>query len=217
MKPETPEPWLDSLHPQDEYGKRRIALLQAAFDAIAEHGFEGLRTRLVADRAGVNIATLHYYFPSKQNLIEGLAEFIGARFVLMHGPVPKSSGLPSLDRLRQEFADGRFYRESHPELLLVLQEFALRSQRDAHVRRVVDQMHAAWRCGVEQMVHAGIADGTFRDDISPAEMIAMLMAIFSGLAGLQGDPVETLQRQTENWILSARARKKLGSAARRKR
>jgi TetR/AcrR family transcriptional regulator, regulator of cefoperazone and chloramphenicol sensitivity len=217
MEQEAPDRRVNWLHPQDEYGKRRVALLQAGFDAIAEHGFEGLRTRIVAERARVNIATLQYYFPSKQNLIEGLAEFIGARFVLLHGPAPKPSGLPSLDRLRQEFADGRFYRESHPEMLLVLQEFSLRSQRDAHVRKVMEQMNAAWRHGVEQMVHAGIADGTFRDDISPAEMSLILMAIFSGLTGLQGDPIEPLQRQIEEWILSARAKKKLRPAARRRR
>ena len=63
------------LDPQDEQGKRRLALLQAAFDVVAQAGFEGLRTRAVADRAGVNIATLHYYFPSKQKLVEGLSRF----------------------------------------------------------------------------------------------------------------------------------------------
>src|ERR1700729_2151247 len=87
------------LDPQDEQGNRRLTLLQAAYDVIAQAGFEGLRTRAVADRAHVNIATLHYYFPTKQNLIEGLAQFIGAKFVTLHGPAPEPSGLPALDRL----------------------------------------------------------------------------------------------------------------------
>src|SRR5580693_5729063 len=90
------------LNPADEPGKRKTALMQATFDVIAESGFEGLRTRAVAERAGVNIATLHYYFPSKQHLIEGLAQFIGANFVTLHGRPPRPSGLPALDRLRQE-------------------------------------------------------------------------------------------------------------------
>src|SRR5580692_8395078 len=97
------------LDPQDEHGKRRAALLQAAFDVIAEAGFEGLRTRAVAERAGVNIATLHYYFPSKQALVEGVAQFLGAKFVAFHGPAGSPTGYSALDRLRQEFADGRYY------------------------------------------------------------------------------------------------------------
>ena len=44
----------------------------AAYKRLAEAGFEGLRTRDVAADAGVNIATLHYYFPSKEALIRGV-------------------------------------------------------------------------------------------------------------------------------------------------
>jgi len=39
--------------------RRRQELVHAAFNLIAEHGFEGLRTRDVAAEVGVNIATLH--------------------------------------------------------------------------------------------------------------------------------------------------------------
>gem|GEM_PF-1055386 len=202
------------LEPADEPGKRRAALLQAAFDTIAEAGFEGLRTRAVAQRAGVNIATLHYYFPSKQALIEGLAQWIGAKFVLLHAPAPKPSGLPMLDRLRQEFADGRFYMREHPEMLLVMQEFALRAQRDEAVMAVTRQMNGYWRCGIEEMVAAGVADGTFRDDLPQAELTAMLMTLFSGAAGRDAAQMDAIARHTEDWILSAKAKRKLASARR---
>jgi TetR/AcrR family transcriptional regulator, regulator of cefoperazone and chloramphenicol sensitivity len=208
---ESPQPdWCRALlDPQDEHGRRRTALLQAAFDVVAEVGFEGLRTRAVAQRAGVNIATLHYYFPSKQHLIEGLAQLIGAKFVTLHGRPPRPSGLPSLDRLRQEFSDGRFYFKHHPEMLLVLQEFALRGKRDPEVQKTVEQMNAHWRDGIERMVEAGVADGTFRDDIPPGEMISMLMSIFGGAAASGGGHIDALERNTETWILSGKAKKRL--------
>jgi AcrR family transcriptional regulator len=201
--------WLALLDPQDEHGKRRTALLQSAFDVIAEAGFEGLRTRAVAMRAGVNIATLHYYFPSKQDLIEGLAQLIGAKFVTLHGRAPRPSGLPALDRLRQEFSDGRFYLKQHPEMLLVMQEFVLRGKRDPEVQKIVDQMNGHWRDGIEQMVQAGVADGTFRDDIAPRDLIPMLMSIFSGAATFGADQIDAIERNTETWILSGKAKKRL--------
>ncbi len=200
------------LEPADEPGKRRAALLQAAFDTIAEVGFEGLRTRAVAERAGVNIATLHYYFPSKQALIEGLAQWIGAKFVTLHGPAPKPSGLPALDRLRQEFADGRFYLREHPEMLLVMQEFGLRAQRDEAVMAVTNQMNGHWRSGIEKMVAAGVADGTFRDDVPECELTAVLMTLFAGVAGRDAAQMDAIARHTEDWLLSARAKRKLASA-----
>src|SRR5271156_4019420 len=93
---------------------RRKSLLQAAFDVIASSGFEGLRTRAVAERAGVNISTLHYYFPTKQELIEGLAQFLSGIFADLHAPAPPSTGRPALDHLRQEFIDARFYHDRYP-------------------------------------------------------------------------------------------------------
>jgi AcrR family transcriptional regulator len=208
-EPQNGEWWLALLDPQDEHGKRRTALLQAAFDVIAEAGFEGLRTRAVAMRAGVNIATLHYYFPSKQDLIEGLAQLISAKFVTLHGRVPRPSGLPALDRLRQEFSDGRFYLKQHPEMLLVMQEFVLRGKRDTQVQKIVDQMNGHWRDGIEQMVQAGVADGTFREDIAPRDLIPMLMSIFSGAATFGPDQIDAIERTTEMWILSGKAKKRL--------
>ena len=60
--------------------QRRQDLVLAAFELLAEKGFEGLRTRDVAARAGVNIATLHYYFPTKEALIGGVVEHVMTRF-----------------------------------------------------------------------------------------------------------------------------------------
>src|SRR3984957_7646094 len=208
-EPQNGQWWLALLDPRDEHGKRRTALLQAAFDVISEAGFEGLRTRAVATRAGVNIATLHYYFPSKQDLIEGLAQLIGAKFVTLHGRPPRPSGLSSLDCLRQEFSDGRFSLKHHPEMLLAMQEFTLRGKRDPEVQKTVDQMNAHWRDGIERMVQAGVAGGTFRDDIPPSEMLSMVMAIFAGLAASGGGHIDAIERITETWILSAKAKKKL--------
>src|SRR2546430_14650430 len=56
--------------------ERRRSLVLAAYDLIAEKGFEDLRTRDVAMRAGVNIATLHYYFASKKDLIDGVVDYL---------------------------------------------------------------------------------------------------------------------------------------------
>ena len=50
-------------------GKRRQQLVSIAMEQIAKKGFEGLRFQEVAKQAGVNNATLYYYFPTKEALI----------------------------------------------------------------------------------------------------------------------------------------------------
>jgi TetR/AcrR family transcriptional regulator, regulator of cefoperazone and chloramphenicol sensitivity len=201
--------WQSLLDPPDEHGERRAALLHAAFDVVAEAGFEGLRTRAVATRAGVNIATLHYYFPSKQDLIEGLAQLLSAKFITLHGPTPRASGLPALDRLRQEFSDSRFYLKHHPEMLLVMQEFSLRGKRDGEVKKIFDEMYSHWRNGIEKTLEQGAADGTFRDDIPARELLPLVMSILTGMDVSGASQLDAIERNTETWLLSAKAKKKL--------
>jgi hypothetical protein len=59
------------------------------------------------------------------------------------------------------------------------------------------------------MVEQGIGDGTFRGDIDPPEMLAMLMSIFSGTAVTGVDQIDAIARNTESWILSSKVKKQL--------
>jgi AcrR family transcriptional regulator len=45
-------------------------ILLSTIDAIEKHGLANLTTRLIAEEAGVNNAALHYYFGTKENLID---------------------------------------------------------------------------------------------------------------------------------------------------
>ncbi len=198
------------LNPKDEHGKRRLALLKAAFAVLAEVGFEGMRTRAVARRAKVNIATLHYYFPSKQTLIEGLAEWIGARFVVLHGPSPAPSGVPALDRLRQEFSDGLFYLREHPEMILVMQELGLRAKRDPQVQKIVEQLNRYWRTGLGWMIRSGVAEGAFRSDLPAEDLLVFVVAALTGAADLQPEQIERLRANVEEWILTPSAKERAG-------
>ena len=47
-------------------------LLDACAELLADKGYEGLNTNLVAELAGVNISTLYRYFPNKESLLENL-------------------------------------------------------------------------------------------------------------------------------------------------
>lgn len=181
---------------------RRKSLLQAAFDVIASSGFEGLRTRAVAERAGVNIATLHYYFPTKQRLIEGLAEFLSGIFVTLHAPPGHSTGRPALDHLRQEFVDAQFYHDRYPELGVVLQELTLRANRDAAVKTALDTLLQGWRSWIESIVRDGIADGTFRRELNPQQTISMLMAVLAGDSFVGIAELENIRRGVEDWLLA---------------
>lgn len=47
--------------------------LRAAAELLAESGAEQINLRLIADRAGIGIASMYYYFKSKEDLLLNLA------------------------------------------------------------------------------------------------------------------------------------------------
>jgi hypothetical protein len=59
---------------------RRRQLINIAMDFIASKGCEGLRYQEVAKAAGINTATLFYYFSIKEELIHGAMQHLKVEF-----------------------------------------------------------------------------------------------------------------------------------------
>ncbi|ART72354.1 TetR family transcriptional regulator [Mycobacterium dioxanotrophicus] len=59
--------------------RRRYALVRAAADLLCEGGFDAVRHRAVARRAGLPLASTTYYFSSLDDLIAKAVEDIGIR------------------------------------------------------------------------------------------------------------------------------------------
>lgn len=130
--------------------RRRRDLLAAAYELIAQKGLEGLRTRDIAARAGVNISTLHYYFGTKSDLIEAVVLFVAEKFA-GDGDLTK---VPSDSTLRGHFERVRSTFDRNPELAIVLQELALRAQRDSATRTPLRSIFNFWNQQVQRVIAA---------------------------------------------------------------
>lgn len=181
--------------------ERRRALVQAAFEAIAERGFEGLRTREVAARAGVNIATLHYYFPSKEDLIGSVRDYLTEFFMTQHAPGYSREGA-ALARLRHEFADTRFYLTKYPETFVVLDELHLRARRDPAVRAIFEHLEPYWYMTLEDIMYAGLREGVFRADLDPPAAASVVMAFLKGIQSpfLDNFDFDAAYAEIERWL-----------------
>ena len=59
-------------------------ILEAASEVFTEKGFSGTRTRDIAEKAGINLALLNYYFRSKEKLFE---QVMKAKIILLFGQI----------------------------------------------------------------------------------------------------------------------------------
>jgi DNA-binding transcriptional regulator YbjK len=83
--------------------RRRYALVSAAAELLCEGGFDAVRHRAVARRAGLPLASTTYYFSSLDDLIAKAVEHVGTREVeQLHTQV---EGLPRRKRGAESTAD----------------------------------------------------------------------------------------------------------------
>ena len=132
-----------------------------------------MRTRAVAERAGVNAALVHYHFGSMETL---LREAVLARLQPELGGLvePLTEELPFGDALIATFqrVDG-FDLDSEAGILLA--EALLRATRDAVVAEAMAGEVRAWRHLVEPRIVRAQAEGEVRDDLA-ASTLAMIVA-----------------------------------------
>jgi AcrR family transcriptional regulator len=183
---------------------KRDALVAAAYAEIAEHGFEGLRTREVANAVGVNIATLHYYFPSKEDLIRSVVGFAVSRFQ----SILTSEGTAA-ERLRAHFQGLRRLSRDEPELFATMSELMLRSARDPALAGLMQKMGEYWQSTLRALIREARDEGAIPDAIDPDGMSAVIVATLRGVYLLpvkSGAPegLEKALRQLER-LLDVRA------------
>ena len=179
---------------------RRPAIAAAARALIAERGFEGLRTRDIAERVGINVATLHYHVPTKEALIEIVAQSMRDDFIAQSKARPRD-GLTPLQELQQEMADFRHTMKHNAELFAVLAEMVERARRDPKIDAAVRPLQAYWHQQITDIMTRGRRDGSFRPDLDPraaatiitGAMVATLRPPFQGLTQFDRVAAELLR------------------------
>jgi AcrR family transcriptional regulator len=158
---------------------RSKMIVEAAFKAIAEEGFEGLRTRDIAKSVGINSATLHRHFPKKEDLIAAVADYLQHRF--RAEDTQAVEGESAMDALEHQLKDAIFYYRHRPEMLAVYREFVGRAPRDPAIRKLLRRLHESWNAQVAGTIQRGIRDGTFRADLNPEAAASVIICTVWGL------------------------------------
>ncbi len=161
--------------------ERRRSLVLAAYDLIAEKGFEDLRTRDVAMRAGVNIATLHYYFASKEDLIEGVVDYLLDLFSSEASQDLQLDSSTPLGHLHAMFRNTVYRMRTMPKMFVVLGELVMRSQRHPELERAMQRMDEQWMHYLRWILAEGVAQGQFRADLDPETTAKKIMVIVKGV------------------------------------
>ena len=160
--------------------ERRQELVIAAYQVIAQKGFDGLRVRDVAARAGVNIATLHYYFPTKEDLVRAVVGHARHQFEthqIPAAPTPQDAA----QKLRLEFVDLEYQIDHYPDLFIVLHELRLQARRNTAIKAILDELETGWHEYLEGIFREGLQSQVFRTDLDPDRAAWLVIAMINGM------------------------------------
>lgn len=172
--------------------------MAAAYQVLATRGFEGLRTREVAAMVGVNIATLHYYFPHKEDLIRGVVGHAMGRFRGTLGGAGTAEA-----QLRAHFRGIRRLSRDEPELFAVMAELAIRGVRDASLREIIGGTDDAWHSMLRTLLRRAQSEGAVHARLDADGMAAVIVATLKGtfmLPAVEPERVERTIRQLETLV-----------------
>src|SRR5947209_18561208 len=195
---------------------RQHELVLAAFNQIAARGFEGLRTREVAAEVGVNIATLHYYFPTKEALVRGAVHHALGRF---RTTLIAKGG--ATDLLRSHFEGLRRLGREEPQLFAVMGELALRAVRDPGIAAIMREIDETWHATLRGLIRRAQKDGALDKKIDPSDAAALIVATLKGVyllpaVSLRQERLTQALRQLERWLGITRGRTSVASVASRR-
>lgn len=158
---------------------RKSEVLAAARALFFEHGYDNTSIEQVIGRAGVSKGGFYHHFPSKDALLEGLAETIAAESLEAIRNLLSDETLNAFERLDRFLAGGRQLKIAQAPQILSMFEAMFRPENLALYYRVHHAVSAVMAPVIAQILEQGRSEGTFRinDPEAVADMVLALAAV----------------------------------------
>jgi AcrR family transcriptional regulator len=159
--------------------ERELSVVTAAAELIAEQGLAQLRMADVADRAGMSVGHVTYYFPSKTELLvraiqQSESQFQAEVREALHRHDDAWERLVALVELAAASGPG------DPGWLLWFEVWA-NAAADPELAEVQQQLDGWWRQQMAEVISYGTERGTFRPT-DPERAGLILSALTDGLS-----------------------------------
>ncbi|MPY77084.1 MAG: TetR family transcriptional regulator [Actinophytocola sp.] len=187
-----------------ETGRQR-EIVDAAWRLIAERGYHSVRVADIARACGTSTAAIHYYFDTRQDLLNAALRHCVAEAFARQGAV-----LREVDDAHKRLLTLIDLQLPVPEQVVlewrVWLQFWAETALRPELRTVHEDFYARWRETVERIVRRGVKQGVFRD-VDPDETALRFTALTDGLAiqvltGAQQLPPDMMRRVLVDFVNS---------------
>ncbi|WP_324666018.1 TetR/AcrR family transcriptional regulator [Haloarcula sediminis] len=176
-------------------------IMRATYRALCSHGYADLTMQDIADESSKSKAALHYHYDSKHDLLCAFLDDLYDRFVELAddagGEDPHEALLALVETVLENPDDDR--EEFETALLEIRAQAPYEDGFRDRLTRFDDYLIAE----LTGILEAGVADGTFRRDIDPADTAGFIVTVLTGTSTQRvttGRPVECSQRMLTDYV-----------------
>ena len=163
-----------------ETSERVVSIIEAACRVVVENGAHGLRMASVAREAGVSKALVHYYFPTRRDLLRNAFAWSERRWQeeLATRVARLAKGAERVERALVTSIDPGAPFEAQRALWNAVWS-SLRF--DDELRPLVESSYRAWIDRLAELIEDGRRDGSISASVEPVETAWRLAAVGDGL------------------------------------
>lgn len=153
--------------------------MEAAYECLASYGYSGTSMQRIADAAGVNKRMLHYYFETREGLLDQVARRVGERLLAQVEEAIEGLEEPTdiiavgVDRLWSLIG-------ADPQLQAVYFGLAAESATNPALKRTLATVNDAYRGLIHRLVRR-VGDRGYRLRMDEGSMTALIIAAVQGL------------------------------------
>jgi AcrR family transcriptional regulator len=140
---------------------KKQTILDTAETLFAQYGYDPTSTREIAEKSGVNVAMISYYFGSKENLLKAVITRYGEDVLDALKKAYNPEDTPE-SRLKVLISTYIFYAFAHPEPIVIAHRekgLSMRPEMQDSIYCVYTEIKEM----IESAIHQGQLDGSFRD------------------------------------------------------
>lgn len=158
----------------------RRLILQAAFEAFAENGYDKTSMDDIVKRCGLSKGTLYWHFKNKHDLLLATINMVMAD-VNQSMEVILTDDAPASERFRRVFTDSFRVFMTNKNLIGLIANFFFQSSQSPEAQKIMRDAYHLYIDRLAQLIQQGIDSGEFRP--VNARMIAiMIMGAGDGIA-----------------------------------
>ncbi len=176
-----------------EHDERKTELLDAAEKLFFELGYEQTPVSAIIDKVGVSKGTFYYYFKSKEDLLDCIAERAAHQSMQQVQVVVDEERLDALSKLNKVYEVSRSWQASNVELVMTILK-VMYMDENLLLRHKIQQRSLELCIPIySKIIEQGLREGTF-DVSDPKEVAEMIIRIGNNL----GDTTTVLFLDEEN-------------------